>query len=102
MSDEPPKKELSAKEKKAAAKAAKAARRQQKVDVKGGPTEPEVKKPVKKEEKTKQTQKGGKSNNEGKTERHNSGSRFSTFLFDYKKIVEMIFSFKSIFFSKSR
>ena len=38
MSDEPPKKELSAKEKKAAAKAAKAARRQQKVDVKGGPT----------------------------------------------------------------
>ena len=38
MSDEPPKKELSAKEKKAAAKAAKAARRQQKVDGKGGPT----------------------------------------------------------------
>ena len=38
-------------------------------------TEPEVKKPVKKEEKTKQTQKGGK-NNEGKNERHNSGSRF--------------------------
>ena len=47
-------------------------------------TEPEVKKPVKKEEKTKQTQKGGKSNNEGKTERHNSGSRFSIFLFGHK------------------
>ena len=95
MADDPPKKELSAKEKKAAAKAAKAqfwrlfsrkfvnfwktvkkaARRAQKVDQKGGATEPEVKKAPKKEEKMTKAQQSKKSGESGKTERTNSDSK---------------------------